>query len=102
MEMVLTGEPISAQEALDNHLVNRVVPKERYLDEAKELAQQIAERPPIAVHKAREALRLGVENTLEAGMTQERANFISLFDTEDQVEGMRAFLEKRSPEFKGK
>ena len=100
--MVLTGEPISAQEAFEHHLVNRVVPKERYLEEAKELAHLIAERPPIAIHKAREAVRLGVEKTLEEGMTQERANFISLFDTEDQAEGMKAFLEKRPPGFKGK
>jgi enoyl-CoA hydratase len=102
MEMALIGEPISAQEAFDYHLVNRVVPKERYLDEAKELAHQIAERPPVAIQKTREAVRLGVEKTLEEGMAQERASFISLFDTEDQAEGMKAFLEKRPPEFKGK
>ena len=102
MEMVLTGEPLSAQEAYRYHLVNRVVPKERYLQEAVELAQLIAERPPIAVGKIRQAVRRGVEQTLEAGLEMERENFLSLFDTADQAEGMQAFLEKRPPQFTGK
>jgi len=102
MEMVLTGEPLSAQEAYRYHLVNRVVPKERYLQEAVELAQLIAERPPIAVGKIRQAVRRGVEQTLEAGLEMERENFLSLFDTADQAEGMQAFLEKRPPKFTGK
>lgn len=101
MEMVLTGEPISAQEAFAAGLVNRVVPPERTLEEALSLAQLIAERPPIAVRLARQALRHGVENTLREGMAVERRNFTLLFDTEDQAEGMKAFLEKRPPEFKG-
>ena len=102
MEMVLTGEPLSSQEAYRYHLVNRVVPKERYLQEAVELAQLIAERPPIAVGKIRQAVRRGVEQTLEAGLEMERENFLSLFDTADQAEGMQAFLEKRPPQFTGK
>lgn len=102
MEMILTGEPITAREAYDYHLVNRVVPKERYLEEAIALAKMIAERPPIAVKKIRESLRKGVESTIAEGLQSERDNFISLFDTEDQAEGMKAFLEKRPPNFKGK
>ena len=101
MEMVLTGEAIGAQEAYQHNLVNRVVPLERYLEEAKELAQLIAERPPVAIRMAREAVRRGVEQTMTDGMEVERRNFLLLFDTDDQAEGIAAFLEKRPPEFKG-
>lgn len=101
MEMILTGEPITAQEAFAAGLVNRVVPVERCLDAAKELAHLIAARPPVAIRLAREAVRYGVETTLRDGMMVERRNFVLLFDTQDQKEGMRAFLEKREPEFKG-
>ena len=67
MEMVLTGEPLSAQEAFAHGLVNRIVPPERCLDEALELARAIAARPPVAVRLARQAVRLGVETTLPRG-----------------------------------
>jgi enoyl-CoA hydratase len=102
MEMVLTGEPLSATEAYTCGLVNRVVPIERYLDEALELARLIAERPPVAIRLAREALRLGLETTLRDGLELERRNFLLLFDTHDQQEGMQAFLEKRPPDFQGR
>jgi enoyl-CoA hydratase len=101
MELILTGEPIRAQEAFEFGLVNRVVPIERYLDEAIDLARQIAERPPIAVKLARQAVRYGNENTLSQGLEVERRNFTLLFDTADQKEGMLAFLEKRKANFKG-
>lgn len=102
MEMVLTGEPISAAEALAAGLVNRVVPDEQVLNEAVALAQKIAERPAVAVRLARQALRYGAERTLAEGLELERRNYRMLYDTEDQKEGMAAFLEKRKPEFKGK
>ena len=102
MEIVLTGEPISAQAAYEVNLVNRVVPVERYFDVAMELAQVIATRPPLAVVAAKAAVRSGVEATLAEGIELEREKFLALFDTEDQAEGMRAFLEKRKPGFKGK
>ena len=102
MEMVLTGEPITAAEAHAYGLVNRVVPAERYLEEALELARTIAERPPVAVRLAKEALKQGVETTLREGLKTERRNFYLSFETEDHAEGMQAFLEKRPPEFKGK
>ena len=102
MELILTGEPLSAQKAYEYGIVNRLVPVERYLEEAKELAEVIASRPPIAVRLARQAVRHGVENTFREGMELERRNFILLFDTEDQKEGMRAFLEKREARFQGK
>jgi enoyl-CoA hydratase len=101
MELILTGEPISAKEAYAYGLVNRLVPVERYLDEAKELAQLVAQRPPIAVQLARQAVRHGVENTLREGLEVERRNYTLLYDTYDQKEGMAAFLEKRPAEFKG-
>lgn len=102
MEMILTGEPISAREALAAGLVNQVVPDERLLDAAIELAKTIAARPPVAVRLARQALRFGFERTIHAGLDLERRNYLMLYDTEDQKEGMGAFLEKREPKFKGK
>ncbi|MEX1246933.1 MAG: enoyl-CoA hydratase-related protein [Anaerolineales bacterium] len=101
MELVLTGEPISAAEALAAGLVNRVVPDARVLEAAMELAKRIAERPQVAVRLARQALRYGMERTLLEGLDLERRNYRMLYGTEDQKEGMAAFLEKRSPNFKG-
>ncbi|MCG8377515.1 MAG: enoyl-CoA hydratase-related protein [Chlorobiales bacterium] len=100
MEMVLTGEPISAQEAHDAGLVNRLVPDEKVLEEALALAATIAQRPQVAVRLARQAVRYGVERTLLDGLKMERRNYRMLYDTEDQKEGMAAFLEKRDPQFK--
>lgn len=102
MEMVLTGEPITARMAFECGLVNRLVPPERTLDEALALAETIAQRPAVAVRLAREALRYGFETTLAEGLKMERHNFYQAFDTEDQEEGMRAFLEKRPPAFRGR
>ncbi|HUF37860.1 MAG TPA: enoyl-CoA hydratase-related protein [Anaerolineales bacterium] len=102
MEMVLTGEPIDAAQAHAYGLANRVVPVERFLEEAFDLARTIAERPPVAVRLAKEALRQGIATTLREGLRNERRNFYLSFETEDHAEGMRAFLERRPPEFKGK
>lgn len=102
MEMVLTGEPISAQDAQNAGLVNRVVADERVLEEAVRLAEVIAERPPVAVRLARKALRYGMERSLLEGLEIERRNYLMLYDTADQKEGMSAFLEKRKPKFKGR
>jgi enoyl-CoA hydratase len=102
MEAALTGEPIKAREAFEMGLVNRVVPVERYLEVAIELAEIIAARPPLAVKAAKQAVRKGVESTLTEGLHTERERFIELFDTEDKKEGMRAFLEKRQAKWLGK
>src|SRR3972149_6053907 len=102
MELILTGEPISASEALQAGLVNRVVPDDQVLAEARKLAAVIAERPPVAVRLARRAVRFGVGRTLLEGLGLERRNYRLLYDTEDQKEGMQAFLEKRDPKFKGR
>jgi enoyl-CoA hydratase len=102
MEMVLTGRKLSAREALTLGLVNRVVPVEAFLEEAKKMAREIAAKAPIAVAKAKEAVAKALDLELDQGLSFERKLFYSLFDTEDQKEGMRAFIEKREPRFAGR
>lgn len=102
MEMVLTGKMISAEEALRWGLVNKVVPVEYYLEEAKALAKEIASKPPVAVRLAKEAVLKSFDTTIEGGLEFERKNFYLLFASDDQKEGMKAFVEKRKPEWKGK
>lgn len=102
MELVLTGEPITADEALRMGLINRVTPPEKYLEEAQELARQIAAKPPVAVRLAKEAVQNVFDDYLDRGLMVERRNFFMLFATEDQQEGMRAYLEKRKPEWSGR
>ncbi len=102
MEMVLTGKFISAEEALRYGLINKIVPAELYLSEAVKLAREIAAMSPIAVRMAKEAVLQSFNSSLEEGLVFERKNFYMLFASEDQKEGMAAFVEKRKPEFKGK
>ena len=102
MELVLTGKLISAREAESRGLVSRVVPVELYLEEAKSLAREIASKPPVAVRFAKEAINKVYELPLTEGLDYESRLFHILFSTEDQKEGMAAFVEKRKPEWKGK
>jgi len=102
MEICLTGDPITAQVALAWGVVNRVVAPELYLEEAKTLARKVASKPPLAVRQAKEAVANVFNDYLEKGLGVERKNFYMLFATEDQKEGMRAFIEKRPAEWKGK
>jgi enoyl-CoA hydratase len=102
MEMVLTGANFTAQEMADHALVNRVVPKGEHLTEAIKLAKVVAAQPPIAALLAKDAVNSAFETSLEQGLENERKNFFLLFSTEDQSEGMRAFLEKREADFKGR
>jgi enoyl-CoA hydratase len=102
MEMVLNNRHLSAEEALQFGLVNRVVPVERYLAEAISLAGEIAVRAPIAVRLGKEAVNQAFETSLAEGIFIERRLFNTLFATEDQKEGMAAFIEKRSPVWQGK
>ncbi len=102
MEMILTGQPITAREAEKHGLVNKVVPVESYLLEAKKLAMQISQKAPVAVRLAKEAVLKAFDTPLEEGLQYERRNFYLLFSTEDMKEGMKAFTEKRPPHFKGR
>ena len=102
MEMVLTGEFISAADAERYGIVNRVVPAELLLEEARAMADRIAAKPPIAVRAAKEAIVKSANASLEDGLDFERKSFYMLFASEDRKEGMKAFLEKRKPVFKGK
>jgi enoyl-CoA hydratase len=102
MEMILNNRTLSAQEALQFGLVNRVVATERYLDEALKLAEEIAARAPSAVRAAKKMINQAYEKPLSEGLREERQEFYNLFTTEDQKEGMKAFIEKRKPVWKGK
>jgi enoyl-CoA hydratase len=101
MEMVLNNRTLTAEEALRFGLVNRVVPAERFLQEALGLAQEIAGRAPLAVRLAKEAVNNAFETSLSDGLADERRAFYLLFSTQDQKEGMAAFIEKRPPVWKG-
>lgn len=102
MELILTGRFLSAQEAHFYGLVNKVVPIEMYMHEAVELAKEIAQMPAIAVQLAKEAINRSFETQLDEGLMFERKNFYLTFASEDQKEGMKAFIEKRKPVYKGK
>jgi enoyl-CoA hydratase len=102
MEMILTGRRIGAEEAKSSGLVSIVVPKEAYLTEAKRVAREICSKSPVAVQMAKLAINKSFEMGLTAGLDFERELFYLLFASEDKNEGMKAFMDKRKPEFKGK
>jgi len=102
MDLILTGRTITAREAETMGLVSRVVPADRTLDEALALGAAVAAQAPVAVLAAKEAVRLAEELPLGDGLRHERRAFFALFATEDQTEGMAAFVEKRRPEWKGR
>jgi enoyl-CoA hydratase len=102
MEMILLGEPITAAEAERIGLVSRVVPGEVLVEDALSLAAEIAKRAPLAVRMAKESVNAAYEMSLTDGLAHERRLFYLLFASEDQKEGMAAFLEKREPDFTGR
>ena len=102
MEMILNDRKLTAQEALQHGLVNRVVPVAEYLNEALKLAEEIASRAPLAVRAAKRLINLSYNSFLKDGLVEEKQVFYNLFNTEDQKEGMQAFVEKRKAEWKGK
>ncbi len=102
LELLLTGEMIDAREAHRLGLVNRVVPQDQVMAEARTLLASILERAPLAVRYILEATHQGLELPLEDGLRLEANLFAVTFATEDKLEGTRAFLEKRPPAFRGK
>jgi enoyl-CoA hydratase len=102
MDMVLTGRRLTAREALSSGLVARVFAPEVLLAEAKNLAREIAKASPLAAQAAKAAVNAAVDRQLDAGLLKEREAFYRLFDSQDQKEGMKAFVEKRAPVFTGK
>ena len=102
MEIVLNGRFLSAEEAVRFGLANKVVPAESYLEEAIRFAAQIAARAPVALRLGKEAVNAAFETTLQTGLAYERRLFYMLFATDDQKEGMDAFINKRKAEWQGK
>ncbi len=102
MELVLTGRRIDAAEAHAIGIVNRVAPAGEWLEAALELAATVAKRPPLAARLAKQAVQAADESPLSAGLEAERRLYELSMATEDRVEGMDAFIEKRDPEFRGR
>jgi enoyl-CoA hydratase/carnithine racemase len=102
MELVLTGRRIGAAEAHELGIVNRVVPADGWLEGTLQLAEMVAERPPLAVRLGKQAVLAADETPLSAGLDHERRLYELAMATEDRVEGMNAFLEKRKPQFQGR
>jgi enoyl-CoA hydratase len=102
MEMILNNRTLTAHEAYQFGMVNRVVPVDKYLEESLQLAEDIAARAPVAIRVAKKMINQAFERTLSEAISEEKQQFYNLFATEDQKEGMQAFIEKRKPEWKGK
>lgn len=102
MEMILTGDVINAREAHRIGLVNKVVPPQELLAVVMDMAKEIASKGPIALRYAKEAVHKGMDLTLEQGLRLEADLYFLLHTTSDRTEGIRAFQEKRSPQFEGK
>jgi enoyl-CoA hydratase len=102
MEWILSGKRISAKEALHHGIINSTFAEEVLMEETLKFADTIAKQAPVAVRLIKESVLKAVDYPLYEGMQYERKNFYMLFATEDQKEGMRAFKEKRKPDFKGK
>lgn len=101
-ELIFTGKVITADEALAIGLVNQVVAPESLMDEAQAMAATIAKQAPIAVQKSKEAINNGWDMSIDKGIDYEVELFAQCFETEDQKNGMNAFLKKEKTEFKGK
>ncbi|KUP09297.1 enoyl-CoA hydratase [Bacillus coahuilensis m2-6] len=102
MEWLFTGDRMSAQIAYELGVVNRLVPKELIREETFRLATKISTNPAMSVRLIKESVLTAVDSTILEGMKYERKNFSLLFSSEDQKEGMRAFREKRKPQYKGR
>lgn len=98
----MTGKNIDADTALRIGLVNAVVPKEQLMEEARKIAVGLASKAPLAMKAIKDCVNYGEDVDLNSGLKYELKTWAGLFSTEDQTEGMTAFLEKRQPEYKGK
>ena len=102
MEMILTGKMIDAQEAYRIGLINRIVPPDKLMTVAMDMAKEIASKGPIALRYAKEAIYKGMDMTLEQGLRLEADLYLLIHSTKDRTEGIKAFQEKRTPKFEGK
>ncbi|MBM7587811.1 enoyl-CoA hydratase [Bacillus pakistanensis] len=102
MEWLFTGERMKAEEACQLGIINRVVSREVLMEETERMARKLAEKPPLSLRLIKESVLKAMDYPLYEGMQYERKNFYLLFASEDQKEGMNAFIEKRKPNFKGK
>lgn len=101
MEMILTGEPVSAQEAYEIGLVNKVVPLDKLMEKAMSMAKKIAEKSPVVTKLAKRGIQNGADLPIDTGLLIEILSQSVVFSTKDHLEGINAFLEKRKPEYTG-
>lgn len=102
LEWLWTGERISAESALKHGVINKIVAPELLIEETMKFAQRIAKQPPLSLRLIKDSVNKAVDSSLYEGMQYERKNFYLLFATQDQKEGMNAFIEKRKPDYQGK
>jgi len=102
LEWLWTGERIPAQLALEQGVINKIVAPELLMEEAMKFAERLAKQPPLSVRLIKDSVNKAVDSSLHEGMQYERKNFYLLFATEDQKEGMKAFKEKRKPDYRGR
>jgi enoyl-CoA hydratase len=102
MEMILTGRMVGAEEMYTAGLLTKVSEDDKYLEDAISIAKTICTKAPLAVQLGKESILRSFDTTIETGIEFERKNFYLLFGSEDKMEGMKAFIEKRKPVWKGK
>ncbi|MFD0049822.1 enoyl-CoA hydratase-related protein [Actinomycetes bacterium NPDC127524] len=102
LKWLWTGDMMSAQEAYSYGLLTKIMPRELLMEESLKFAEKIAEQPILSIRLIKESVNKAIDYPLQEGMQFERKNFYMLFSSEDQKEGMKAFIEKRKPSFKGK
>jgi enoyl-CoA hydratase len=102
MEWLMSGESFTAAQALQWGVINRAIAPELLMEETEKFAKKLASKPPLSIRLIKESVHKAVDYSLYEGMQYERKNFYLLFASEDQKEGMKAFVEKRKPHFKGK
>ncbi|MDT9026064.1 enoyl-CoA hydratase/isomerase family protein [Rossellomorea yichunensis] len=102
MEWLLSGDMFTATQALEWGVINRTIAKELLIEETEKFAKKLAAKPPLSLRLIKESVHKAVDSSIYEGMQYERKNFYLLFASEDQKEGMKAFVEKRRPDFKGK